>query len=501
MQREYITRHVKVVDVARTRTENSKRQKTKQYYFTRNGCKTTVCQNFFIKTLGISEKQVRTSVNKLNSSGFVELDKRGGRLSQSSIERHQKQNKLVNDHINKFPRVESHYCRSSSSKEYLHNDLSLSKMYDMFSHEYTFEDKPSFSLYKKVFNTKNLSFHKPKKDQCPLCTTYHQGDEKEKLDLKDRYAKHTAEKEKVRLIKQACKEKAIEEPLKYLCASFDLQQVIYLPKSNDSQIFYKRRLSNYNLTFYNIGNTDCHCYVWHEGQSKRGSSEISTCVYNALNFYDTKGIETVYLFSDGCAGQNKNSIMPTMLLYLINNSLNLKDITLRFFETSHGQNEGDSVHSTISTALKGSGDVFIPAQLEPIFRLARRKRPYIVKPLQFSDFFNFKSMSTDLKLLNQRDTDHEQINWTQIMEFRVMKAEPETIFFKTSHSQSSYRSITLKTRQQKQYLKLQKVSKLNDTICEISREKFKDLQVLCHSDTPVVKIAEHKAFYDSLLSK
>ena len=70
-------------------------------------------------------------------------------------------------------------------------------------------------------------------------------------------------------------------------------------------------------------------------------------MYEALNYYDQKGIETALLASDGCAGQNKNSIMPTMLLYLIiiNKSVNLKDISLRYFENSHGQNEGDSVHT------------------------------------------------------------------------------------------------------------------------------------------------------------
>ena len=61
-------------------------------------------------------------------------------------------------------------------------------MYDIFSKEYTgtSNDKPSFSLYKKAFSKKDLSFHKPKKEQCPLCTTYKAGDDKNKLDLEDR---------------------------------------------------------------------------------------------------------------------------------------------------------------------------------------------------------------------------------------------------------------------------------------------------------------------------
>ena len=69
----------------------------------------------------------------------------------------------------------------------------------------------------------------------------------------------------------------------------------------------------------------------------------------------------IFLFCDGCGRQNKISIFPTILLNLVNN---LKDV-------SHGQNEGDSVHSTISAAYKGAGEVFTPSELVPIFRLVR----------------------------------------------------------------------------------------------------------------------------------
>ena len=68
---------------------------------------------------------------------------------------------------------------------------------------------------------------------------------------------------------------------------------MYLPMSRESSIFYKRRLSNYNLTFYNISNKDCYCFLWDETQ--KISSEISTSVYTALKLYDSKGIKNISL--------------------------------------------------------------------------------------------------------------------------------------------------------------------------------------------------------------
>lgn len=268
-------------------------------------------------------------------------------------------------------------------------------MYTMFLQEWApRKNPPSLTTYIDVFREKNLSFHRPKKDQCSLCVTYHQGNEETKERLRETFKTHVGEKEKVRELKDQCKKEAMENET-ILCANFDLQQVIYLPMSNESALFYKRRLSNYNLTFYNIGNKDCHCFTWCETQSKRGSSEISTAVYNALRLYDSKGIRKAYLFADGCSGQNKNSITPAMLLYTVINSTNLSEVSLRFFETNHGQCEGDSAHSAIGHALKKAGDLFLPSQVATVMSLARPQKPYIIKQMQYKDFFDFKGLSKD----------------------------------------------------------------------------------------------------------
>ena len=105
----------------------------------------------------------------------------------------------------------------------------------------------------------------------------------------------------------------------------------------DIAVFYKRRLSNFNLTFYDITDRICHCFTWHEGVSKRGLSEISSCVYKALQYYDNDGVKEVYLYSDGCSGQNKNSILPAMMLQVVSNSQNHEEISLGYFESFQGQ--------------------------------------------------------------------------------------------------------------------------------------------------------------------
>lgn len=496
-QRDFIVRHVKTTKTRQktTTNENLRRQKTNNYYLTSGNDLHRVCKTLFLNTLGISERTMRTALEKLDSSGIVEGEKRGGRQSASVVERDSLLREAILNHIARFPRVESHYCRSSSTREYLHPELTISKMYSMFLEEVDSEDrKPCIDLYRRVFRSLNLSFHRAKKDQCSLCMNYRQGDEVTKDRLKTDYEKHISEKNKVREIKQTIKEAAMKNP-STACASFDLQQVIYLPQSNESAIFYKRRLANYNLTVYDLGSRQCWCFMWSELDSKRGAAEISTCVYKALQIFDNeKCAKSVALFSDGCSGQNKNSITAAMMLYSVANSANIEEITLRFFESFHGQNEGDSVHSAVSLAISNAGNLFLPSQLYPIVRLARRKQPYCVHTLQHSDFLDFKKLSQDLRILSIKTSETgDPIKWNDIMELKVTKSQPLTIFFKTSHLQKDYGCFKLKRQQ----LNLQglPLQALNSEPRKIDAKKYRNLKSLCEGTKPVIRLEEHKKFY------
>ena len=118
----------------------------------------------------------------------------------------------------------------------------------------------------------------------------------------------------------------------------------------------------------------------------------------------------------------------------MSNEGNINFISLRFFEPYHGQNEGDSAHSTITTALNNSGDVFVPSQLISIFRLARRKCPFIVHALDTQDFLDYKTFSKNLRILSLRkDNNGDPVNWTTMREVMVKKETPGQIFFKDSH--------------------------------------------------------------------
>nr|CAH7767079.1 unnamed protein product [Callosobruchus chinensis] len=164
LQREYIVRYMRREPKKDTKTKSQvSRRVMSNYYFlpTENG-EIKVCLKMFLNTLNISEKTVRTALAKRQVTGIVEKEKRGGRY-QILKNKDDEITNAIKAHIQRFPRMESHYCRKSSSREYLHPDLNLTKMFDMFVEEYSSCNiTTTYQTYGKVFRSLNLSFHHPK---------------------------------------------------------------------------------------------------------------------------------------------------------------------------------------------------------------------------------------------------------------------------------------------------------------------------------------------------
>ncbi|CAB3224101.1 unnamed protein product [Arctia plantaginis] len=136
-------------------------------------------------------------------------------------------------------------------------------------------------------------------------------------------------------------------------------------------------------------------------------------------------------------------------------------------------------------------------QLIPIIKLARRRQPYIVTALSYSDFLDFKALSQNLRLLSVRKDDTgEMVDWRQMMELSFMKTDPNKFFFKTDHTAVNSRSLTLR-RQVSGELHSQ-ILPLNVTQPKISQEKYNDLMTLTAGDTPVIRLPEFVSFYRSL---
>lgn len=482
-QRDFICAHVReyspkvqVVKARRHRTVSRK-------YLLNLDKNTPVCKKFFLATLDIGERLVSVALKKKmeNSCG----DQRGKHVpyNKTSLEDVNR----IHSHIKSFPTMESHYTRKDTNRRYLDPSLNIRKMFNLYREECARNNVNSCSekIYRKVFNQDfNLSFHHPKKDQCLKCEAY-------KLKLKDgkidsdskiQYDKHLENKDLAREEKKKDSEKAKSDK-SYCTASFDLQSVLITPCSLVSTMYYKRKLSSYNLTIYSHGTQNGVCFVWDETQGRRGSCEIATCLLYYLRSLPTS-VTHVSLYSDSCPGQNRNQFVATCLIYAVQTIPNLSTVDHKFLETGHTQMECDSIHAAIEFAKKHT-PIYIPSEWHTVIRMARKKNPYVVTPLQYDDIVDFKKMTKNEMKFSKVDTEGNRLNWMHLKWLRFQKDE-ECIDFKYSYKDTTFKRIRFKpvtTRHRSAHNTLPGDALLTKCYKEplaISCAKKKDLVDLCN---------------------
>lgn len=107
----------------------------------------------------------------------------------------------------------------------------------------------------------------------------------------------------------------------------------------------------YNLTIHDCqSGLSTHC-MWHEAVAKRGANEIASCLYKHITALPAE-TEHLILYSDTCGGQNKNSILISMLSFALHQHPTLKMIGHKFLIAGHTHLECDTDLAAIEKDLK-----------------------------------------------------------------------------------------------------------------------------------------------------
>lgn len=428
-QREFIKDSTKTVTPQYQRiTLNRHRVRghNQAYYITKEGKQIRVCKLFFRNTFDLSERAIYTTFQKTDkNTAVLDLEMRG--KHGKGVKLDEELVKSAKEHIQKIPKIPSHYTRADTTRQYIDGGKSVADLHRDYINERKEANLKgvSYGQYLAIFNSFNISFFRPKKDQCEDCLTFN-----ETKENATEYETHILEKDLSRIEKE---EDKLKTDSSTIVAVYDLQAVLPCPKGEASSFYYISKLAFYNFTIVELkGDKNVHCYTWDESQGHRGANEIATCVLSYLTMLNenAEGLINVIFYSDNCCGQQKNQSMINMYKLAVNTLKNVHTITHKFLVKGHTQNEGDSAHSIIEKAVKRallSGPIFVPSQYAMIIKTAKKTgKPYYVHEQSFKDFKDFKVLKYYVI--------------KRLAEVRIIKVEKdeEAIFYKTSYGQQDW---------------------------------------------------------------
>ncbi|XP_028129733.1 uncharacterized protein LOC126888266 [Diabrotica virgifera virgifera] len=476
-QRDFIASSLS--PVAKSKYSIAKRSLNNAYYFHVLERKHRVCKTFFMSTLGITSRTIRTVCEKQKQKqthGIIANEARGKHKKHKTRDHDILQAIMV--HIQSIPRVESHYCRARTQKEYIEGTRTIAELYRDYKE--LCENKKvqcaTYRTYYDVFTKQfNIDFYFPKKDQCDLCLEFRNASEQAKELIRHRYETHLQEKDLSRIERENDKKTG-----KYI-VTFDLQATLPCPTGNASSFYYISKLNTYNLTFASFPDKDVSCYVWHEGEAKRGANEIGSCIWHFLNEINQKGINDskmidIIFYTDNCTGQNKNRFLFGLYSFAVHTLSNINVITHKYLIRGHTQNDADNVHSVIErqiTRYKKAAAIYVPEQYITLIRQAKKTgQPYKVHEFSHDDFLDIKDLTASMGMKEIYKTSNgENVKISDIKVFEVRKDTPANFFCKISYAEDNFLNINMLCRRSNWNLQNLHFKKLYNRKLEISDKK------------------------------
>ncbi|XP_067646121.1 uncharacterized protein [Eurosta solidaginis] len=336
----------------------------------------------------------------------------------------------IKSHINKFPAYESQYTCIDTSLKYLHADLTLKKMYQLYTEQVPNPGK--YSTYCKVFYSMNLKFKSPYMSSCSTCESLQaqikMASGQENRNLLQSRRRHIQEAEIVYKEKTAEKVSA-QKNKNTKVFTFDLQQCLPTPFLRNQICFYKRPLWTYNFTVHDLGNDIVQCFMWHETVANRGGNEIASCIYRQLQMVD-KMVTRMCFYSDSSTVQNKNSNMTGMFIKFVHNSPHIEYIDHKFLEPGHTYMECDSDFALIEFKTQETNvEIQVPRDWYQFVRSIDSKM-HVVE-MKANNFFDFSKLLKTQFVYRPCNEDGDQFIWKEVRWIRYTK-DISCFYYKTS---------------------------------------------------------------------
>lgn len=466
----------------KTNNEGDPHQASYSYRVRCSSMDMPVCQKAFQSLHGITGRRIQTLQSQLINEGKIQKDRRGKhanrphRLKDSVLEH-------VHGHIQSLKGRKSHYSLHETNKLYLPEELSVSKLFEMFKEIYP-EDKVSYESYRSIFNTHyNIAFGYPRCDTCSTCDEYNvnlralnqsleNSEDKENFEDKIKLLKinnqvHLKKAETFYARKRNARLSARRiESVEAIC--MDFQKNLNVPNITTNDAYYKRKLGYYLFNIHMLSNSSSKFYVYDETIAKKGADNVASMLYDFIMFHLPDTVKKLSIFCDSCGGQNKNYVVIRFIYYIVHMQRKLDEIKIVFPVRGHSYMECDRNMALINQ----KAHIELPSDWADQIAVARSKpSPFIVEQCEQDLFRNwadyFKPMFKPKCPMPVRS----------IKEIRVLREKPKLIFHRDSYNGAWVSNVIINNRYKGPILQANEIThpqRLYDSLLPISAAKYND---------------------------
>lgn len=353
---------------------------------------------------------------------------------------------VVLKHVDLFP-AENHYCREKARhRKYISVDgiNSVAKMYSLYKDwvrnedEFTSADEARQTMflaneasYRDIFcRYRNLGF-KQVEDGCEVCLYY----QRRGQQWHPIYKRHRILEREMRALHQ---KDADDNNDRTHCLVVDLGSVKLMPKVKEGYAYYLSKISVYPLPIHDLKDNSAHVLVWPEVEGGRDTDSIISALFYyfkkimpTLEKFGPEGFDTLKIWFDNCAGQNKAQFNVAFWYFLVHVSETFKTVEVYFLEHGHSFNACDRDMGLWELKISKAGDVSSIQHLYRLLREARVDKPFEVVELSHGDFTSWGDFTNKFfSVLNAPTTDGPRLKFKPTRIWRFTKDKPGIMQFK-----------------------------------------------------------------------
>jgi len=220
-----------------------------------------------------------------------------------------------------------------------------------------------------------------------------------------------------------------------MVVSFDLENVITLPKTGTSNFFHKHKLNLYNLMAHASITGQGYCAIWPETLSGRGG--IASALVRILTavIADHPDVRHIVTWSDNCVPQNRNSNVAFAVAHFLQTNSQIKSIEMKYSVPGHSCiQEIDAIHSHIEHAMRVS-EFYSPVSFICVLMNAKRHLPYRVLQMKRDDF---REYHVPAKIL-----DYQKIPFSKVVHLKFTQVWHK-VQYKSSWLDSDLKAINIR---------------------------------------------------------